>query len=209
MTMSERTLRLMAAERLRPPARVSTIPAVRRGGGGDTAILGVVVRSLVEADAGRDDEEHAEHGTFPAEGFGDYVIRLKSDATQDWQVWDTEVGGVGDYVVGAEVIGSDNRKYKSLVNNNRNHNPIEDDQESPTYWEMLAEINPRHIAFPEAAVDDWRIYIPWFKIDAEVELVRRGEHFCFRQQMTRVQHGPEYSIAWNRADDRAMAVYKG
>jgi hypothetical protein len=185
----------MMRDRLDIQAFAQATPAVRRSQAGTGFVPARVIRGLLRANPLRSDPEHSEYG-LPVDGYDDYVLRLATDATEDWS-------GATTYAADVDVIGSNNRKYRSAQAANTNHNPTTDDG---TWWTLQAEINPKHYS---RGTVDWREFDPWFQVGENVPLILQGGDYLIAQQMVYVGavHPSRLWLAGDGANGRSGAVF--
>lgn len=189
---TERTERLADRERLYPPRHIQTTRAVRPGGGGSPRLWAKVVRGLLKADPLREPE------AGPTAGYGEYVMRLLTDGTAEWSSLTT-------YSSGDAAIGSDDRKYTSKANDNLNHDPVSDVEE--TWWAISGEISPRHIN--RRSTVDLRPFVPWLEPGEIVELVFIIDTYYIAETLTYIGVSTS-SIIWVPGDGtpgRMAAVF--
>lgn len=177
------------------PELISPVRAVRAAaGGGITRLYATVIRGLLYPDAAREEEDG------PVEGYGAYILRLTSDTTAAWEF-------ATNYIEGDMVLGSDGFKYESLTGTEETPNVGNDPTGDVVNWQIQTEINPRHLEFGE--VSDWRWFVPQIAEGATVELIYKGGHYYFAQQMIRVKSESDgmQTVYWNDTDQRLMSVF--
>jgi hypothetical protein len=179
----ERRLDVVEKE-LATPRRVGGLFAASGGGGSTSFIEAVVVQGV----------QYADPAGEPPEGYATYRVRLKSDGTADWDYQQ-------EYQIGDAVIASDGRKYTALTVNTGN-DPIN----SPSHWEVEAEIEPKILNWETAT--DQRHFMPHYKKDQTVWLISKSGVYYFAQQMLRAAGGgSDGSLRWDAADNRVKAVF--
>ena len=141
------------------------------GGGTSVFTYATVIRQPTRPDpaAGPSTPEYA--------GRAYYTLRLTTDGTN---IWDDET----EYGMGAEVLGSDNRKYTGIKiadgtppQYNVNHDPVT----SPEWWEVSEEIKVEYATgleataapYPVVAATDLRDCIPWIEPGQIVPITSR------------------------------------
>jgi hypothetical protein len=111
----------------------------------------------------------------------------------------------GLYESGDKVLWTDGLDYVCLTN----HTAAEDKSpENPTYWEICS-LDAYILGYPYT---DLLGTVPWFEVDAEVEVVVRESVYYIHATVIRCEEVDDdeifTSIQWNADEKRAMAVYR-
>ena len=160
-------------------------------GGGSQKVFATIVRSLQRPDP----------TTSPAtEAITCYKIKLAT--SEEYDEWS---GTHGLYEEDDLVLWTDGLDYRCLTD----HTAAESKSPAnPAYWECACQ-DAYVLGYP---YDDLLGGVPWFEVDAEVEVVYRDGEYRICETVERceeiVDDQLSTSVQWNADENRVMAVYK-
>ena len=174
---------------------------------GDGAAGAETRRAVVIVAPARPDPTAAP-GSPEYDGWGYYKLRLLGDTTAAW-VSTTE------YIIGSEVIGSDNLKYISKTSPNVGNNPVGD----AVNWEVSEEIKVEYALgleataapYPVVTARDLRYCVPWFEPGAIVPITSRvvgaNTRYYIDQTFTYCGEPEDSGLVYDTAHKITRAVF--